>query len=240
MRAFDFASRVARLFATRGAVLQNADIRKFAPKRRQHCGEELAFNVVNEDVFLRNARLIDELANDGQNHWRGRVAKIVLFARSAVVQVDFDRDDFTLLVPAFEFSGRLVEMTEDFVPSVAVGVGAGQRLEGDRDHFFAFIAVGVFVEPPLGFFSSACRASARLPDNASSQRDRGKSLSLRRSVRSTGRASNRNRSPDDSVRAFCNRKDSRFPRLRPSRPKRSQGEEPPPLTPISLKILVFP
>lgn len=83
---------------------------------------------------------------------RGRVAKVVLFARSAVVQVDFDRDDFALLAPAFEFSGRLVETTEDFVPSVDVGVGAGQRSEGDRDRFFAFIAVGVFVEPPLIFF----------------------------------------------------------------------------------------
>lgn len=161
MRAFDFASRVARLFATRGAVLQNADIRKFAPKGRQHRGEELAFNVVNEDVFLRNARLIDELANDGQNHLRSRVAKIVLFTRSAVVQVDFDRDDFALLVPAFEFSGRLVEMTEDFVPSVAVGVGAGQRLEGDRDHFFALIAVGVFVEPPLVAFFLPLAGPAR-------------------------------------------------------------------------------
>ena len=126
VRAFDFASRVARLFATRRAVLQNANIRKFAPKRRRRRGEELALDVVNEDVFLRNARLVHQLANDGQDCLRSRVAKIVLFARSAVVQVDFDRDDFALLVPAFEFSGRLVETTEDFVPSVDVGVGAGQ------------------------------------------------------------------------------------------------------------------
>lgn len=123
MRAFDFASRVARLFATRGAVLQNANIRKFAPKSRRRRGEELAFDVVNEDVFLRNARFVHQLANDGQDHLRGRVAKVVLFARSAVVQVDFDRDDFALLAPAFEFSGRLVEMTEDFAQSVDVDVG---------------------------------------------------------------------------------------------------------------------
>lgn len=78
MRAFDFASRVARLFATRGAVLQNANIRKFAPKGRRRRGEKLALDVVNEDVFLRNARLVHRLANDGQDCLRGRVAKIAL------------------------------------------------------------------------------------------------------------------------------------------------------------------
>lgn len=146
MRAFDFASRVARLFATRRAVLQNANSRKFAPKGRRRRGKELALDVVNEDVFLRNARLVDQLTNDGQDCLRGRVAKIVLFARSAVVQVDFDRDDFALLVPAFEFSGRLVETTEDFVPSVGVGRRArpvlriyrGRRIRRTAVEFFVF------------------------------------------------------------------------------------------------------
>ena len=149
MRAFDFASRVARLFATRRAVLQNANIRKFAPKGRRRRGEELTLDVVNEDVFLRNARLVDQLTNDGQDYLRGRVAKVVLFARSAVVQVDVDRDDFALWAPAFEFefSGRLIETTEDFGPSVGVGRRArpflriyrGRRIRRTAVEFFIFL-----------------------------------------------------------------------------------------------------
>ena len=112
-------------------------------------GWNVADGVEDSDVGRRGANLLHELAQQGLRELRRNVG--IVGAGAVVVhlvQVHLDGDLLALLVAHRALAVALVEVDEDLVPGLFVGLGVAHRADGAREHRRDGLGMGVAVVPP--------------------------------------------------------------------------------------------